>query len=421
MFTKNTEKLVPENISDLGRTDDDSGLRVFRGMMSPWDKIVSFRETYHYAARMNALMAASFYDVLRIVEPDYRKRTQLVGELWGSELEKLWKDPNLKMREQFLERWQVPEGEHEGVHLAGLYADKGDEMMLMSGRVHDFGPDRVEKELDNCHWDIVGPEICDASMQGGHSFMRGAAGIESTTHCYERRGCGNLHCRVVEERGDTRNAGERWEQWGPAVSGRGKSTPREEMKSEPEFLTTGVYRAATGATWTAGEMFRDYSIWPMFGTAEAIRALRQLVDNPETLTHLTTCVFRSAGKWQFGDPAAIKGVRDWLGVPGEIKDSRVMGGYISMLLQAKVLPWKFTEFEPDRTVIETDRAALGVFGQFPEVIPAYQALFDGMVKTLVGAEWVVGFDEEAPQDVARLVIERDFYGVKNSTNETVTS
>jgi len=134
-----TEKLVPPNISDLGQVDGDSGLHIFRGMLSPWDKLVSFKETYHYAARCNALMAASFYDVLRIVEPDYRTRTQLVGELWAEELRQHWDDPNLDLMGLFRKRWNISEGDIEGVHLAGQFADKGDERLPSNELPHRRG------------------------------------------------------------------------------------------------------------------------------------------------------------------------------------------------------------------------------------------------------------------------------------------
>ena len=55
------------------------------------------------------------------------------------------------------------------------------------------------------------------------------------------------------------------------------------MKSEPEFLTTGVYRSAGGAEWTAGEMFRDYIMWPMVG-AECVACFN--ADAPADTTRL---------------------------------------------------------------------------------------------------------------------------------------
>jgi len=40
----NTDRLTPNNISDMAMLDEDSGLRMFRGMITPWDRIKSFRE-----------------------------------------------------------------------------------------------------------------------------------------------------------------------------------------------------------------------------------------------------------------------------------------------------------------------------------------------------------------------------------------
>lgn len=45
--TSEAERMIPNNISDAGLKDDDSGLRLFRGLMSPWDSIKSFKETYN--------------------------------------------------------------------------------------------------------------------------------------------------------------------------------------------------------------------------------------------------------------------------------------------------------------------------------------------------------------------------------------
>jgi len=150
----------------------------------------------------------------------------------------------------------------------------------------------------------------------------------------------------------------------------------------------------------------------MYGSVEAIRVLRGVEPDDKKVAHLIECVFEPSGKYAFGELAAIKGVRDWLGVPGDVNDSRVLGAYVSMIFQARVLSWKFTEFEPDRTVIEVDKAKL-TLETYPEITLAYGALFNGMAKTLISAEWVARF-EEASEDTLHLVIERGYYGVKGA-------
>ena len=57
-MSSEVEKLVPHNISDVGLIDDDSGLRLFRGMITPWDQIKSFKETYNFLIRHAAMVKA---------------------------------------------------------------------------------------------------------------------------------------------------------------------------------------------------------------------------------------------------------------------------------------------------------------------------------------------------------------------------
>ena len=45
------DKLPFENASDVRLIDDDSNLRLFRGMISPWDAIKSFKETFYFQTR----------------------------------------------------------------------------------------------------------------------------------------------------------------------------------------------------------------------------------------------------------------------------------------------------------------------------------------------------------------------------------
>lgn len=65
-----TDRLIPNNISDLGMLDEDSGLRMFRGMITPWDQIKSFRETCHFLWRHSAIMGVAYMNALKIVEVD---------------------------------------------------------------------------------------------------------------------------------------------------------------------------------------------------------------------------------------------------------------------------------------------------------------------------------------------------------------
>jgi len=405
---------LPTSQAHRGR-DEETGLGLYRGIISPWDKVVAYKEAYNYLFRHKALMATGLMNVLRIIEPDDQKRYKALQDTFHAAMQEVWADPG--MMDFFRTRFNIPESEVAGAHLAAVFADMGDEANLMAGRVHEFSRDRVEKELDTCPFGLVGPDMCATSM-GGIAFTNAlAAPDEIYDDLTERRGCGDLHCRVVIENrrkyGDRDRPGEPWQNFGPPVDPV-HVTPRDEMKSECEHLTTGVYRSPYGAEFTTGELFALMGAgggpFSMYGSVEAIRVLREFEPNDGKVARLIDCVFEPCGKFTFGEPAAAKGVRDWLGVPGDVNDGRVLAAYASMIFQARVVSWKFTEFDSNRAVIEVDKAQL-TLGTYPELALAYGALFNGMAKTLISAEWVARF-EEASGDTLRLVIERGRYGIE---------
>jgi hypothetical protein len=411
-----TERLIPNNISDTGTIDDDSGLRLFRGMMTPWDKIKSFKETYNFIVRHSALMAVSYVNAFKVIEPDYEKRTSAMTSIWGGQMKQLWA-PELGQLAQFEDSFDVPPFIKDGVYRAATYADQGDEQVLMPGHIMYASNDRVEKEIHQCQWDIVGPEACDVSVGGGQHFCIGIAKTHLNNYDPERKGCGDAYCVAIMEAerkyGEHRNKdGYEWEEWGPTAGGlREKGTPR---KTENEFLNTGLFTAATGATFTAGEMYKKFAFWPMFMSYHTIEGIRALVPDAEKSKAwaIVDVMFDTAGKLQFGEWNTRKAAREWMGVPPDVDDGRVQGGYISMILQSRSIPWKFTEFTPERTVVECDKLMLNMMGQYPEFTPAYVAYFNGMVKTLVNCEWIVKLDEKAPEDKVRFVIEKGLYGFR---------
>ena len=179
-------------------------------------------------------------------------------------------------------------------------------------------------------------------------------------------------------------------------------------------MTTGVYTAPNGATWTTGEMFKDYSMWSLSFSTQAVGGMRVLVpeEDKAKAQAIVEVMFDTAGKMMFAEWNTRKAAREWLGAPESVDDGRVMAGYMSMIFQARALPWEFTEFTPDRTVIEVGKAELEMFGMYPEFTPAYAAYFNGMAKTLVSAEWVVKLDETAPENMLRFVVERGVYGFR---------
>lgn len=416
--TSKAERLIPNNISDSGMTDDDSGLRLFRGMVSPWDQIKSFKETYRFAARHAALFAVGWINAMKIIEPDYEKRVTAMSSVWAEEMKAMWSESDeMGIVAMFNERFEIPPFLNKGLYRVANYCDKGDEMMLMAGHIWYASDDRWEKEIHVCDFDICGPEVCDVSVGGGQYFCKGLASVPLNAYDPQRKGCGDPVCHVVQESqrkyGELTNKdGYEWENWGPPASATRKTCAP--MKTEIEHLTTGVYTSPSGATWTVGEMYKDYCMWPLAYSTQVVGGMRVLLKDEDKAKaqNIVEVMFDTAGKLMFGEWHMRKAAREWLGVPESVDDGRVMGGYISMILQARALPWKFTEFTPDRTVIECDRISLEMFSQYPEFTPAYVAYFNGMAKTLVNAEWVVKLDETAPENIARFVIERGVYGFR---------
>jgi hypothetical protein len=421
--TSETERMIPNNISDVGLKDEDSGLQLFRGMMSPWDQIKSFKETYNFLIRHAALISVGYMHSMRLIIPDYEKCQTLMSDSWAAMMDGAW-DPEAGQVEAFEERFDVPPFLKDGVIRSALYADKGDEQMLMSGHIWYCSNDRVEKEIHTCQYDIAGPEVCDLSVGGGSHFCYGLACQKLNNYDPERIGCGDEYCvAIMESRkkyGDHANAeksefgpdGHEWEGWGPPAGGlREKGMPR---KKECEFLSTGTFTSPTGATWTAGEMYKDCNMWPLAFSYTAIDVMRNELSSAETeaANRIIDVIFETSGKFQFGEWNTRKAARDWMGVPAAVDDGRVLGGYISMVWQARSLAWKFLEFTPEKTVIECERAKMIMMGMYPEFIPAYEAYFNGAAKTLVAAQWTVKAEDDEDNDKVRFIIQKGPYGYR---------
>ncbi len=422
--TSEVDKMMPNNISDIGLRDEDSGLRLFRGMMSPWDQIKSFKETYTFLIRHAALIAVGYMDSMRIVMPSYEASTTAMAEAWGIMQDYAWVRGGGSL-EAFEERFDVPPFLKEGVIRAAIYADKGDEHMLLPGHIWYATNDRVEKEIHGCPIDIAGPEACDLSLGGGSHFCRGVACMNMNNYDPERIGCGDDYCVAIMESnkkyGEHKNSKDgvfdsdnhEWEVWGPSASGyREKHMPR---KPECEFLNTGVFVAPTGATWTAGEMYKDCNMWPFSYSFNAVDVIRNELSTEEMERALNTVdvMFDACGKFQFGEWNTRKAAREWMGVPADVDDGRVMGGYISMILQARDVEWKFLEFTAESTIVEcSNRTKLAMMGMYPEFIRAYGAYFNGCVKTLVAANWVVTLEEDEDNDLVRFIIDKRPFGFR---------
>lgn len=102
---------------------------------------------------------------------------------------------------------------------------------------------------------------------------------------------------------------------------------------------------------------------------------------------------------------AVEGLRSWLGVPREVNDGRVLGGYIEVILQSILAPYTVVAFNKDEVIYDIDRAAFN--RKLDGLTTAYNAMWYGMVKTLVSPEWFVWEEtENVPAETYRVHIGR---------------
>ena len=379
-------------------------------LSTPWEKRLSFQETYEYSQRHIQTIGVGFMQVMRIIEPDYEKRASTMCRYISDFQYEMYQ--SAQFQHYFRSRHNIPEDEH-GAYLAGLVGDQGDESLLMSGRVIEFTPDRVEKELDTCPWDIVGSEVCRATVAGFSRCFDALARDGDdlmNVEMVEARGWGDQHCRIVAENRKKYNRRQKevWQLVGPSLSDV-TCTPREEMFTQPMQLRAAdrKYRNPYGAEWSREELFASAAVMPG-ASMYIIPAIRALEPDAGKVAHITRCVFEAAGKWAFAEFAAVKGMRNWLGVPDDVNDGRVLGALAGVQLGACLIPFAITEFTPERTVIDIQKDAFlrDNHGGYPEFEHAFGALWKGMALTLVNAEWTADFAGDVPEDRFRLVIER---------------
>lgn len=387
-----------------------------KGMETVWGKIIPEKESFLYAMRHIAAFSANVFQVMRILEPDYEARYKALCET-GYVMNKMQDggDPPVYVK-KFRDEWNVPELCEYSSWIGGLAGDSGDEMQNMAGRVVQFNPDRVEKELDTCPWDIVGSEMCRmTTAMFTANFDCNASGFEAgeiALDMCEARGCGDMHCRVVAERRSVYNRPpqEVWEHFGQPA-GPNTVTPREKMFKYSQPLRNGKYWGPFGEIRTL-----EYSYhWTMeVGWAWSIgfplMAIRDMAPSDEELERIFKIVFSTAGKAAFIEPTAIKGIREWLGVPNEIgdNDGRVMGSYIKAILDAQLLPNELVRFDEEETRIQVkafDFQARTEMLPIPELITGYEALWHNMVKAMVTPEWSCWF-EGKDDEVMTIVIAR---------------
>lgn len=412
-------KCYPYNVSDVNLRDTDSNMRLYRGMSSPWQAIKGFQETYDFNSRLGASFCVAMIHALRIVVPDYDQRQTMLSNNWAMFMDYCW-NPAAGQIEPFEDRFDVPPFLKDGQIRAAIYADKGDTMNMISGKIWYTTNDRFEKEIHRCDYDIAGPETCDLSVGGGCHFCYGLAGCPLNAADPERIGNGDDYCVAIQETkrkyGKHPNSNEsdgwdeehrEWAGWGPMVAG-----TREKgwhKKPYPEFLDTGYFESPTGARWTAGELYQENTGgMPIAYANNAIDLYRNwFTPEQKALWDVVVpAVFEACGKFEFTDFHTRKATREWMNVPADVEDSRVMGAWISMCFQARNIEGGIVKFDADETIVEGDMVKWDMLGMYPELNSMYKYIFDGNVKTLVGAQWSVDMEEDFENKQIRYIIHK---------------
>jgi hypothetical protein len=391
-------------------------LGMLKGVETVWGKIIPEKDAYHYGLRQIASFSANIFQVMRILEPDYAKRTEAICSV-GYDFSMMADQGD---REEYLKNFrheqQIPEFCEQGAWLGGLIGHWGDEMQDMSGRVIQFTPDRVEKELDTCPWDIVGSEMCNMTIalftaNFDLNSSTGEPGEAAIDMC-EARGCGDMHCRVVMEKRDVynRKAQSPADHFSQPV-GQNTVTPREKMFKEAAVFRNGKFINPFGNEWNL-EYAYNWAMWSgwVWSVAFPLMAIRDMAPTEEEFQRVMKIVFSTAGKATFIEPVAIKGIREWLGVPNEIghKDGRIMGGYIKAVLDTQLVPNELIQFDEDETRIQVkvaDFEGRMEMMPVPEITIGYETLWHNQVKTMVDAEWSCWF-EDKDKEIMTIVVAR---------------
>lgn len=383
----------------------------YPAVATPWNKLISYLDAYKFACRHHAGIGAVYQEVLRILIPDYEKRVDLMCKVDVGVKNYVFNHmevaPGFKFRDfhagnHFYHPFFAGTDETGGFR-AGGFGDSGDERLFMQGRVNDFGTYRVEKELDACPWDIMGSEICRVSTASLEEIGR-AYGKDCEYSMVEARGCGDLHCRVVCENRKKYPAPPRkgvWDNFGPCMTeDQIKFTPREEMYDLPQHLRGECdykYRNGMCMELTSTEDYVGGAVDYPLGADYCINPLNMMIKQglatQEQVDNLITSLFMASGKMMFLDHYAVKGLRDWLGVPANVNDGRVLGGYIEVFLQVIRCPYTLVAFNKDEVILDIDRKYFDR-KQAGGLTKAYNALWYGMVKTLVSPEWSVWEETE---------------------------
>lgn len=374
-------------------------------MKTPWEKLVSYYDAVHYANRYNAVVSAAMLQVFRILVPDYVERSEAMCENAYNRVKAPFMTPYGEMMKEDLNIHPFFKGNFVG----GLVGDYGDECLTMCGRVNDFGTYRVEKELDTCYWDIVGSELGRATTASLLGSADGLAtwledGPKLDYHMVEARCCGDLHCRVVAESREKfpMPPHEQWDCYGPiATADQIKVTSEEESVKDSMFFREDCNYSYVSGTCTEKDATSSYPMtFQSNATCYILPTLMDLIEEgtleEKFVDHVIKCVCEASGKATFGEFYAKEGLRNWLGVPKDIDDGRIMGAHIEMYLQSMLSEYTIEAFNADEVIYIIDRTNLIFAG--PKYVDALISTWYGMTKTLVNAQWSLWEEAEGVEE-----------------------
>ena len=391
----------------------DTGIEPIK---SPWDKIVSYREGAHFVQRYSNVVCAAVMQAFRILVPDYVERSKAMCTNAYNRLAGLYgyMPGYAEYNAEDLHMHPFMRGNFVG----GLIGDRGDDELLMCGRVNDFGTYRAEKELDVCYWDLVGTELCRSTTQSLQACADCAArlrpnGPRLEYHMVEAKGAGDRHCRIVAESREKfpMPEHEQWECFGPV----GSEDQIKFTKEEDTVSESMMFREECNFTFSNGTNCEEdwHAAYPMVTMSNAgsyifptledfIRAGKLTAEQVDYAIH---CVCEAAGKATFVDQFSKDGLRQWMGVPYSIgpDDGRLMGGYLEMFLQAYHADYEIEAFNKDECIYVFDPTNITVRGSIARLKDAYIWFWYGTVKSMVNAQWSL-WEEDSPEGKVRVKI-----------------
>ena len=411
-----SKKIDPRIPATVG----EGALPAHPSLQTPWGKLIGTQETLHYAARLQAVYGSLFFEAMRILVPDYEKRCQILCDAAYEAGKEPFCAPGA---EQSMPFYNIPPF-LKGCMLCGVTGDYGDEVLMMDGRVNDVGSYRVEKEIDHCPWDIMGSELgrCTTSkLQGiGDGMNTIQRGPSLDLNMVEAKCCGDLHCRIVAENREKYPLPEHEghahaDCYGPVVTGEQiRFTLEENLVSDAQYFredcnykyTSALVMQVDATTAHNGPgCMITYGMGIDYGQGFFDACMKQNLLKREEIENCLRWVFEAAGKAMFCDTFAIRGLRDWLGVPDDIHDGRMLGGYIEIILQTLKISYEIEAFNKDEVVYLIDRKELA--GGYDLFSDALVSMWYGMAKTLVSAMYAAWEEKkDAPDNVLRLKIAR---------------